>query len=284
MPLTSIRPVNCGTHIGGLVPLIGDQIYRHLKNTPGEYHDVFSHPEKMFSMGLITTSTFRRITNDIPVAFDKTKDYFIDFAFKNSLWDMIPLDTPFSMDRWVIIRDHHNMSNNEMIRFANTWVTFNLSPEKSKELIEDLLVLWKRRKWNTVANKKQIILTAQSFGVIGKKYSDMFQKEFDDEERKTKFKPSPPSMSEDLHFSERIRDLSIFLKSLGTTVKDVPSISSSSTSGGYVSESDRKYDLFDGGSTGYGSYDCGSDDDTLSPLDEDDDDRLMFVMETEKTM
>lgn len=278
MPLVSIRPIVCGKHTGGFVPLIGDQIYRHLKNTPTEYHGVFSHPEKMFSMNLITKDTFRKIVTNLPNAFDKTKDYFINFALDNELWDLIPLSTPFSMERWMFIRDHYDTTNKAMIRFANMWIVFHLSPEKSKDLIGELLTLWKKRKWNTVANKKQIISIAQSFGVIGKEYSVMFQKELFDEEQRTKFKSSPlknlSTVFKDLQsFSERTREMSYdtLRAMIDTTMGE---ITTKSPSSGYSSHSDCKFDR------GYGVYDCGSDDDTLSPLGEDDDERLMFVMDS----
>ncbi|MDD4930581.1 MAG: hypothetical protein PHG66_00305 [Candidatus Colwellbacteria bacterium] len=233
-----------------------------MKNTPTEYHDIFSNPEKMFLMKLITPNTFLRITTEIPTAFDKTKDYYIDFVFENGMWDMIPVSTPFTLERWMVIRDH-NASATTMFQFANKWIREHLSPERRKELIDEYLTLWKRRN----SFSKQFVFIAQYFGATEYlEYLEYLEKEI--EERKTPPKKSVSMFDRTTTRAESYAAIKLMVGDLSTK------------SSGYSGDSDCKFNMFDG-CTGYGSNDCGSDDDTLSPTDDDDEDRLDFMKSKE---
>lgn len=263
MPLlTSIRPVVCGKHVAKFVAPIGDQIYRHLKNTPTEYHDVFSNPEKMFSMKLITPNTFLRIVNEIPTAFDKTKDYYIDFVFENGMWDMIPLSTPFAMERWIVIRDRYTTMGGDkaVLQFANTWIREHLSPEKRKEIVDEFLVLWNRRHYwmNKETRKKECESITLAFGA-----TEYLDSQKDLEERKTQPTKLVSMFDRTTTRAESYAAIKLMVGKISTE------------SSGYSGDSDCKFNMFDG--TGYGSNDCGSDDDTLSPTDDDDKERLDFT-------
>lgn len=291
MPLISIRPTLCGTYIGTSVPPIGDQIFRHYKYTPKEYHDVFSNPHKMFAMNIITPHTFRKIIKELPGVFDTSLNYIIDFMFSNYMWDIIPCSTPFNLQRLDILENYLYtdeiqmklyMDEKKIISFMKDWISRHNNKEKSKDLIIGVMKSLKKKKWDTIAKKKSFICLVESLGDIGEEYSIFLKKEFDEYENNTRFNISPPSVLSniftDLKEFSRItnkvsyEDLCKMIESPHNTIKDLYERKDNSESG----SRGIAY-------TGYGSYDYDydydSDDDTLSPCDDDDDHRVKFIMD-----
>lgn len=224
MPFVSIRPVPCKTFVGGEVPPIGLQIFQHYKNTPTEYHDVFSCPEKMFSMGIITPKTFRKIITTFPEVFDRTKEYIIKFMFEKGLWDLIPLSVPFSIEKFYFIK-YSTIINNDIILFMNGWISIHHSEKESKKLIIDVM-----RFWKSVHNidMNTFISYVELLGDVGVEYLNELNNKL----------------------NKRL------------SLKIDPLI--------YKSYKSYNYD-----------YDCGSDDDTLSPSEVDDYDREILLNENE---
>lgn len=188
MPLFSIRPVICVAPRPIGASAFGNQIYNHLKNTPREYHAVFSHPEKWFSLNLMTPEILARILTDFPTVVDRTCNSFLNFAFNMAMWEFIPLTTPFTMERWVVIRNLYNISNSKMLTFAKDWTEKHLTTEKRIELFDHLMVVWRMRTWGNVHQKMRMISIAESLGDICEKHAKNFAREFEEEEKKTQFK------------------------------------------------------------------------------------------------
>jgi len=264
MPFVSIRPVTCGKYHTGYASPISDQIYKHLKYTPEQYHDIFSHPEKMFSMSLIGRDNLYRILSEIPNwNIDKSQEYFIDFVFDNKMWDHIPSTLPFSTKRWLEIVRNYNLWDQKMHGFVRRWIN---SQEKRKmealllELLTNLDIICDKQS----PDRNEFLSHAETFGDIGKEYADIFRREFEKKEKK-KLEEMKKTQQKTKYLS--YADMCKMASSLNMEIEQK----------GYTSGPDTHTDLHDV-SLGYGSYDCDSDDDTLSPTDDDDEERARQLM------
>ena len=285
MPLISIRPVFPGFYkfTGGIIP-IDQQIISHFSNLSNsrkkEYHDVFSHPKKILEMGLVSRDVFRHLVNEFPEYFSLSNEYILDFALKSCMWDLLPLNIDLNDDRLTILIDSNDMGNKALQGFLKNFLKSKISLgditlEYAKSLVCRFIRSWKSPSQKSIAHKLLVISITESFGEIGEDLVKELKREFTEYENSTRFCPSPKSSSS--CSSSSCSSSSIPRRFYDTDIHedDLKRLSLSSivlpnkiTQDGYRTEDDCE---------SWNYYDCGSDDDTLSPMEEDDNEREMFV-------
>lgn len=165
LKLTSIRPVVCGFPSMIRAHAMGDQLYNHFKNTPTEYHAVFSHPSKWFSTGIITENTLRRIVSDFPKVVDMTQDYFLEFVIQKTMWDILP--TTFPVSNWRIIystRYSGDNNNKSRIEFTKRWIQ-NFDDSIQSRLYDEFKIYWNMNKSGVnMKQNKYILSIMEAFG------------------------------------------------------------------------------------------------------------------------
>ena len=175
LKLTSIRPVvldftSIKSHS------IGDQLYNHFKNTPKEYHAIFSRPSKWFSTGIITENTLRRIISDFPGIIDTTRDYFLDFAMKKNMWDILPTKT-FPLSNWRFIYSSKfsgDKINRERIAFTKRWIE-NFDESTKSLLIDEFKIYWDSNKSGVnITTNKYILSIMEAFDISTYEYNRYF--------------------------------------------------------------------------------------------------------------
>jgi len=275
MPLISIRPVFPGSYkfTGGIIP-IDQQIISHFSNLSNsrkkEYHDVFSHPKKILEMGLVSRDVFRHLVNEFPEYFSLSNEYILDFALKSCMWDLLPVNIDLNDDRLTILIDSNDMGNKVLQGFLKNFLKSKISLgditlEYAKSLVCRFIRSWKSASQKSIAHKLLVISVTESFGEIGEDLVKELKREFTEYENSTRFCSSPISSSP---IPRRFYDTDIHeddLKRLSLSSIVLPN---KIAQDGYRTEDDCE---------SWNYYDCGSDDDTLSPREEDDNEREMFV-------
>jgi len=179
MPLTSIRPVLCGKYITPPTKTITEQIIHHLTYSQKEYHDIFSDPEKWFSIGLLSPNSAVYIAEKFPDILNTTKDYYIDFLFNSCLWSHIPFTTPFTERNWDTIMCTYPVRE-PMVDFIEQWIK-QLEISIQKERVKELTIRWKTWYWNTLPQKRALIMILNRFGEIGKESCSYLRNEYSKE-------------------------------------------------------------------------------------------------------
>jgi hypothetical protein len=278
MPLTSIRPVFIGFYkFTGEITPIDHQIISHFSNLSNsrrkEYHDVFSNPKKMFEMGLVSGNLFRRLVKEFPKFFNLSKEYILNFALKSRMWDLLSLDIDLNDEGWTILINSNDMGNKTLQVFLKNFLKSkitlgDMTVEYAKNILRRFIRSWKSPNQKSIAHKLMVISITESFGEIGEELVKELKREFTDYENSTKFCPSPKSStsSVDEKDIDRLSLSSIVLPSIVLPSIVLPSILQNKD--GYRTEDES-----------WNYYDCGSDDDTLSPREDDDIEREMFVYE-----